>query len=127
MHEDSVSKKNIIGLQVKCNKISEIKVVGFPDKFFLRSIQNGKTFVALLIKLIMAHYKDHKSEAQNTDAEAYRDPAQSHDYKGEAQNVNDDTGRPLNKNEILHARNNANEGARQGRSGGGRSRSEKIY
>lgn len=127
MHEDSVSKKNIIGLQVKYNKISEIKVVGFPDKFFLRSIQNGKTFVALLIKLIMAHYKDHKSEAQNTDAEAHRDPAQSHDYKGEAQNVNDDTGRPLNKNEISHARNKANEGARQGRNGGGRSRGEKIY
>lgn len=127
VHEDAVSKKKIIGLQVKYSKISANKVVGFPDKFFLRSIQNGKTFVALLIKLIMGHYKDHKSEAQNADAEAHRDPAQSHHYKGEAQNVNDGTGRPLNKNEISHARNKANEGARQGRSEGGRSRSEKIY
>jgi hypothetical protein len=64
---------------------------------------------------------------ENSDAEAHRDPAQSHDYKGEAQNVNDDTRRPLNKNEISHARNKANEGARQGRNGNNRGRSEKIY
>lgn len=52
---------------------------------------------------------------QNTDTEARRDGAQSHDYKGEAQNVNDDTGRPLNKEETEHARNKAMEGTKQNR------------
>jgi hypothetical protein len=52
---------------------------------------------------------------ENTDAEARRDPAQTHDYKGEAQNVNDDTGRPLNEDETEHARNKATEGTRQNR------------
>lgn len=70
----------------------------------------------------------HKNNGnENTDAGAHRDPAQSHDYKGEAQNVNDDTGRPLNENETSHARNKANEGIKQGRGGGSRGRSEKIY
>jgi hypothetical protein len=69
----------------------------------------------------------HRDSNENTDAEAHRDPAQSHDYKGEAQNVNDDTGRPLNEDEVTHARNKANEGARQGRNGGSRGQSEKIY
>jgi hypothetical protein len=56
-----------------------------------------------------------RDKKENTDAEARRDAAQSHDYKGEAQNVNDDTGRPLNKEETNKARNKANEGLRQGR------------
>lgn len=46
---------------------------------------------------------------ERTDAEAHRDPAQSHNYKGEAQNVNDDTGRPMQKDELQQARNKANE------------------
>jgi hypothetical protein len=54
-------------------------------------------------------------EDQKTDAEARRDPAQSHDYKGEAQNVNDDTGRALNEEELRHGRSKANEGLRQNR------------
>jgi hypothetical protein len=52
---------------------------------------------------------------QNTDAEARRDPAQSHNYKGEADNVNDDKGRPLDEKELDHARNKANEGLQQER------------
>jgi len=71
-----------------------------------------------------ANPRHRNNSNENTDAEAHRDPAQSHDYKGEAQNVNDDTGRPLNEDEITHARNKANEGERQGRNGG---RNEKIY
>lgn len=43
---------------------------------------------------------------------------QSQDTKGEAQNVNDDQGRPLNDEETDYARNKANEGLRQGRSDG---------
>lgn len=53
-----------------------------------------------------------------TDAEARRDPAQSQDYKGEAQNVNDDTGRPLNEQELDHSRNKANEDQSQNRDNG---------
>ena len=49
------------------------------------------------------------------DADARRDPEQAHDVKGEAQNVNDDTGRPLDEQELNRARNKANEGTRQGR------------
>jgi hypothetical protein len=56
-----------------------------------------------------------KDENENTDTEARRDLAQSHDYKEEAQNVNDDTGRPLNEDESNSARSKANEGIRQGR------------
>jgi hypothetical protein len=51
-----------------------------------------------------------------TDADARREGAQAHDVKGEAQNVNDDTGRPLNEDELNKARNKATEGDRQGRS-----------
>ncbi|MGE5521449.1 MAG: hypothetical protein ACM3VS_16105 [Candidatus Dadabacteria bacterium] len=47
---------------------------------------------------------------ENTDAEARRDNAQLHDYKGESQNVNDDTGRPLSEDELKHARNKSREG-----------------
>ena len=46
---------------------------------------------------------------------ADNDKAQSHDRKGEAENVNDDTGRPLNKEEAEKGRNKANEGLRHGR------------
>ena len=42
--------------------------------------------------------------------EARRDPAQSHDYKGEAQNVNDDQGRSLSEDELQRARNKGTEG-----------------
>lgn len=51
---------------------------------------------------------------ESTDAEARRDPAQSHNYKGEAQNVNDDTGRPMgqNQDELRHARNKAHSGSK---------------
>jgi hypothetical protein len=41
--------------------------------------------------------------------EAHRNPAKTNDYKGEAQNVNDDTDRPLGEEELAHARNKANE------------------
>ncbi len=58
---------------------------------------------------------EHTGQDENTDAEARRDAAQSHDYKGESQNVNDDTGRPLNEDEIAGARNKAMEGTRQNR------------
>jgi hypothetical protein len=53
-----------------------------------------------------------------TDAEARRDRQQSHDYKGESQNVNDDNGRPLTEQETEKARNKANEGLRQAGSEG---------
>jgi hypothetical protein len=52
---------------------------------------------------------------ENNDSEAARDPQQAHDYKEEAQNVNDDSGRTLNKEETGKARNKSNEGMRQGR------------
>lgn len=58
---------------------------------------------------------EERNKNENTDAEARRDPAQSHDYKGEAQNVNDDTGRPLSKEEPDKARAKAAEGLKQGR------------
>jgi hypothetical protein len=58
---------------------------------------------------------EEKDINEATDAEARRDAAQTHDYKGEAQNVNDDAGRPLSREESGKARNKANEGLRQGR------------
>jgi hypothetical protein len=58
--------------------------------------------------------RQERDKNENTDAEANRD-AQSQDYKGEAQNVNDDTGRPLSEEETKQARNKANEGLRQRR------------
>lgn len=51
----------------------------------------------------------------HTDADAGRDPAQVHDLKEEAQNVNDDTGRSLSDEEAEKARNKANEGIKQNR------------
>jgi hypothetical protein len=59
--------------------------------------------------------KEERNTNENTDAEARRDPAQSQDYKGESQNVNDDTGRPLSEEELDKARNKATEGLKQGR------------
>lgn len=59
---------------------------------------------------------EERNAGENTDAETRRDPSQSQDYKGESQNVNDDTGRPLNEEESDKARNKATEGLRQGRS-----------
>jgi hypothetical protein len=54
---------------------------------------------------------------ENTDAEARRDPAQAHDYKGEAQDVNYGDGRPLQgEEELEHARDKATEDLRQKRS-----------
>jgi|GEM_PF-3470856 len=53
-----------------------------------------------------------------SDEEARRDPSQSKDYKGEAQNVNDDAGRPLDPQEVDRAVNKATEGQRQERDRG---------
>ena len=59
-----------------------------------------------------------KSE-ENTDSEARRDPAQTHDYKGEAQNVNIDPEHPGklggNNRDTEHARKKAMEGIQQDR------------
>jgi hypothetical protein len=56
------------------------------------------------------------------DAEARRDGAQSHDYKGEAQNVNidpEDRGRlGGNDKDVEHARNKAMQGINEGRDTG---------
>jgi hypothetical protein len=59
--------------------------------------------------------REERNKDVNTDEEARRDPAQSQDYKGESQNVNDDTDRPLNEEERDKARNKATEGLRQER------------
>ena len=53
--------------------------------------------------------------SDENDELARRDPNQSHDYKGESQNVNDDTDRTLSQEELDHARNKATEGLKQGR------------
>jgi hypothetical protein len=50
--------------------------------------------------------------SDNTDLLARRDE-QSHDYKGESQDVNDDSGRPLNEDELDHARNKATQRSQQ--------------
>jgi len=68
--------------------------------------------------MIMAHKKEKNRDRDvndDTNMQAHRDPAQSKDYKGEAQNVNDDSGRPLEAGELRHARNKATEGLRQDR------------
>jgi hypothetical protein len=44
-----------------------------------------------------------------------RNKEQRADKRGEAQNVNDDTGRPLEEQELDHARNKAMEGQKQDR------------
>ncbi len=51
----------------------------------------------------------------DSDAEAHRDAGKSHNYKGEADNVNDDSGRPLSETDTDKARNKATEGLRQQR------------
>ena len=53
--------------------------------------------------------------AENTDAEARRNPSQTNDYKGEAQNVEDDNSSRLEGEEAQKAGNKATEGIRQGR------------
>jgi hypothetical protein len=58
-----------------------------------------------------------RNQSGDTNAEAHRNPTRAEDYKGEAQNVNDDTGRPMEGPETQHAVNKANEGLRQGREG----------
>lgn len=45
---------------------------------------------------------------EGTDRDAHRNPSKSPDIKGEAQNINDDIGRPLSDDELEHARNKAN-------------------
>ena len=52
---------------------------------------------------------------KDNNEERERDTQQSKDYSGEAQNVNDDAGRPLNPDEVENARNKSMEGIRQGR------------
>lgn len=56
-------------------------------------------------------------EREHTNADAHKDRAQTHDLKEEAQNVNDDNGRPMTDDEAGHASNKATEGMRQGREG----------
>src|SRR5688572_5573360 len=64
-----------------------------------------------------ASREERNGDRDNTDAEARRDPAQAHDYKGEAQNVNidpEEEGRlGGNERDTEHARNKATEGIRQ--------------
>jgi hypothetical protein len=58
----------------------------------------------------MGHRKDKTRQENPTNNEqAHRHPAKAADYKGEAQNVNDDEGRPLNDEELEQASNKANE------------------
>jgi hypothetical protein len=58
----------------------------------------------------MAHGTDKtREEDPSTNEQAHRNPVKTNDLKGEAQNVNDDAGRPLNENELGHALNKANE------------------
>ena len=63
-------------------------------------------------KIVMVHPKnpEKNNKRKDTDEEARRDPAQSHDNKEEAQNINDDTKRPSDENELRRSRNKANEG-----------------
>lgn len=75
----------------------------------------------------MGHRTDKtKKEDPTTNEQAHRNPAKTNDYKGEAQNVNDDTGRPLNEGESDHARNKATEGMRQKRDDRSKSRNNSI-
>jgi hypothetical protein len=59
------------------------------------------------------HSNDRQDDQSDSHRKGYRDSAQVHDTKGEAQNVNDDEGRPLNEEETEKARNKALEGKRQ--------------
>ena len=75
-------------------------------------------FVTGFKTMIMAHKKEKNRDRDvndETNMQAHRDPAQSKDYGGEAQNVADDAGRPLQSDELDHARNKAMEGIRQNR------------
>jgi hypothetical protein len=54
------------------------------------------------------------SEELNTN-KGSRDLNQVHDTRGDAQNVNEDTGRPMTGEEAEQARNKSNEGIKQGR------------
>ena len=60
--------------------------------------------------------REDRDKNDDPDAEARKDLAQTHDYKGESQNVDDDTGMQLTEEETKRATNKANEGLRQGRS-----------
>lgn len=62
-----------------------------------------------------SNQQERTKDNNTTNREAHRDPAQTQDYKGESQNINDDAGRPLNNDELDHARNKATEGMRQDR------------
>ncbi len=70
--------------------------------------------------------RDQKNQGNPDDrignAEAHRDPAQSHDYKGEAQNVNIDPEKPGrlggNDKDVEQARNKAMQGINEGRDTG---------
>lgn len=62
----------------------------------------------------MGHRTDKtKKEDPTTDQQAHRNPNKTNDYKGEAQDVNYDNGRPLNEQELDRSRNKATEGVRQ--------------
>jgi hypothetical protein len=75
----------------------------------------------------MAHRTDKtKGEDPATNQEAHRNAAKTGDYKGEAQNVNDDEGRPLDTEDLEHARNKATEGLRQGRDDSTKSRNNEV-
>lgn len=53
--------------------------------------------------MIMAHKKEKNRDRDvndDTNMQAHRDPAQSKDFGGEAQNVADDTVRPLQNGEL---------------------------
>jgi len=53
-------------------------------------------------------------DRDGTDEAAHRGSAQADDFTGDAQNVNGDNGRPLNDDELSHARKKANEGKDRG-------------
>ena len=63
-------------------------------------------------------HKRGEEDTEHTDALARRDKQQSHDYKGEAQNVRDGDEDRLSKEGTEHAKNKSNEGIRQGRARG---------
>lgn len=48
-------------------------------------------------------------DTDGTDEAAHRGSAQADDFAGDAQNVNADNSRPLQGDELKHARNKANE------------------
>lgn len=52
-------------------------------------------------------------KSDTTDVLAHRNPTHGRDYKGEAQNINDDSGRPLTDEEAARARNKASEGKKE--------------